>query len=158
MQTLQPHQYKPFNHVINTIPLIIYPIKHTTDKIRAVVPDKESIKKRLEALYAAQGEHLMVGIYHIVFVWEWGGYLMTDVWIYRQSFFDPDYSKTSLDFCKVFKDLAPEAVTGLASEYTLVTLGREQEHRWKFDSLEEYLDRSKTLPVFPEGFAPTEDF
>ncbi len=158
MRNLTPHQYKPFNHRANDVPLIIYPVKSDDNSVKNIVKDSAHILRKLDELYAKYSEELQIGIYHIVFIWGWGGYFMTDIWIYRQAFFSDEYGDTSLDFCKTYKDLEPHQAAGLASQNTIVTLGREQEHRWKFDSVEEYVDRSKSIPDFPTGFTPSEEF
>ncbi len=157
MKPVVPHQYKPFNHQIGDIPLIIYPVKWG-QSLKDLVKNEDEIKQKLNKLYKLQSEDLEVGLYHIVFVWNFGGYFLTDVWIYRKAFFNSGYTETSLDFCRTYKDDSPYHDAGLASGNTIVTIGREQEHSWKFDSLEDYLDRSKSMPEFPPGFAPDEKF
>lgn len=157
MRRLEPHQYLPFNYVEGDIKLIVYPIK-TAEDLHSLLPDQAAIKAHLDALYTAQSDSLERGLYHIVFVWNRHGQLMTDVWVYQRNMIDSIGGETAIEVCLTFQGTTPYAPAGIASENTLVTMGREQEHRWKFDAFEEYLDRNKSLPDFPKGYAPNENY
>lgn len=158
MEAIVPHQYKPFNHRIGDLPLIIYPVKNTND-LHAIVPDKEAIKRHLDELYGEHDDALSRGRFHIIFVWAWRGLLMTDVWVQQPNTMGADIGGImGIDRCLTFKGYELYSPVGIASDNSVVVIGREQEHRWKFDALSDYLDRSQSMPGFPEGFAPVEEF
>jgi hypothetical protein len=157
MRQLEPHQYIPFNHVEGNIDLIVYPII-TADDLHILLPQQTDIQTHLHKLYVAQSDKLDRGVYHIVFIWNRHGQLMTDIWVYQRNMIDSIGGETSIESCLTFQDITLYTPAGIASENTLVTMGREQEHRWKFDTLQEYLDRSKSLPDFPEGYIPNKKY
>lgn len=155
MKNITPRQYKPFNHRIGDIPLIIYPIVG----LHTLVANKTALTQHLDALYQKQDETIGRGRFHIVFVWEWHGLVMTDIWIQQINTLSPDVGgEIGIEKCVTFKGYEQYIPVGIASDNTAVVIGREQEHRWKFDSLDKYLDRSKSMPDFPESFAPVEEF
>lgn len=155
MQQLTPHQYKPFTHTINGIPLIIYAVKNNND-LHDIAPTQQAVCNYLDMVYKANSERLERGLYHIIFTWNRAGLFMTDVWIHQQNMSDAVAGKTTLEACVVFKGTQPYVAAGIASENTLVTLGREQEHAWRSATLESYLNRHESMPDFPEGYAPEE--
>lgn len=158
MKKLIPHQYKPFNYSVNDLPLIIYPIKSAND-LHSILTNRNAIQQHLNTLYKKHDEVLVRGVFHVVFIWVWRGLLMTDIWIQQRNTLGEDVNEEiGIEKCITFKGIDEYSPVGIASGNTMVTLGREQEHRWKFDSLEEYLDRSKSMPDFPDGFAPVEEF
>lgn len=158
MATLVPHQYKPFNHQIGGLPLIIYPVKNTGN-LHVLVSDKDAIRRHLDALYEQHDDMIGRGVFQIVFIWAWRGLLMTDVWIQQPNTMVADVGgEIGIEKCVTFKGFEPYTPIGIASDNSAAVIGREQEYRWKFDALSEYLDRSAAMPDFPDGFAPTEEF
>lgn len=152
-----PATYVPFNYTLGGIPLIVYVMKSHVP-LKELLPDRAALTAHLERLYERQDERLQRGSYHVVFVWNWEGLLMTDVWMYQTSMLNPEGGDTYLEACVPFKGLHQYAPIGLASERSVMILGREQEHRWKFATLADYLDRTKSLPDFPGSMKPTETY
>lgn len=152
---MHPGQYIPYSYSFGKTPLIIYPVKdeHPLDEIFTV---DATINAHLNELYAANAGLLGHGSYHILFVWNLDGQRMTDVWIHDMD----NWSATSgpLLECVTFRGLERCADAGIASGDSILALGREEELRRDCASLEDYLDRSKHVPVFPEGAQPDETF
>ncbi|MGH7869825.1 MAG: Ldh family oxidoreductase [Candidatus Dormibacteraceae bacterium] len=109
-------------------------------------------------LYETHSNDLIRGDYQVVFVWNWSGFIMTDAWIYQPNFMTPAISGVRFpEKCHLYKDMHTYPVVGLGGN-SVVTVGREQEHSWKYDSVEEYVDRTKSMPDFPDGFTPFEEY
>ncbi len=158
MKKIIPHEYIPFNHKIGEITLIIYPVKNFYDQ-HILAPDKAAICQHLNLLYERDDEIQNRGQYHIVFVWGWQGFLMTDIWIHNPNMMGNDVGgDVAIEKCITYKEYEPYPQVGIGSDNSLVIIGREQEHRWRFTSINEYLDRSKSIPEFPDGFAPIEEY
>jgi len=80
---------------------------------------------------------------------------MTDVWIHTME----NWSDSGpLVECRTFRNLEPCTDAGIASGDSLIVLGREEELRRDLKILEDYSDRSKHLPAFPDDIMPTEKF
>ncbi len=151
-------QYKPFSYRHQEIPLIIYPVKdeHPLDALFDR-NDTNSIQKYLDDLYKKNKEVLLKGTYHIVFVWNLEETRMADIWVHNMDNFADPGSGPLID-CFIFKDLERSHDAGIASGDGMIVLGREEELRRKFDEIEEYVDREKHIPEFPERMAPTEEY
>ncbi|MBN2100722.1 hypothetical protein JW710_02410 [Candidatus Dojkabacteria bacterium] len=150
---MKPGQYIPFSFKIGSVDLIVYPVKDE-NPIRDIFADEDDIKQHLEKLYSKN--NLAEGRYHIVFVWNLDGKRMTDVWVHKLENWSAGCGP--LLEVKVFEDLEESDSAGIASGDSIMTLGREEELRRKTNTLEEYLDRSKHMPDFVEGFTPDEKF
>ena len=143
--------YIPFNEVIDTISLIIYPVKDE-NPLQDVFRDKSEIVNHLKDLYQTHND-LIQGSYHILFVWNLNGERMVDVWIHKME----NWSDSGpLLECKTFRGLKEASDAGIASGDSVIALGREEELRRKILSLDKYLDRTKQQPEFPLGMQPDE--
>ncbi len=153
-------QYKPFNHVINGVQLIIYPVKDNNPLQAVYDPkDKKQMLSHIEALYAKHSTALSKGNYHILFVWNLNGKRMTDVWVHNIANFADADSGPLLDNY-VFKDLGLSKDAGIASGDSIIVLGREEELRRQLGAVkvQEYANREKHMPEFPKGMVGTTFF
>lgn len=148
-----PGQYLPCNHKINQIDLIVYPVLDE-NPLKDVFENESEIKKHLDQLY--KKFNLEEGRYHIIFAWNLNGNKMVDVWIHKLE----NWSEGCGPLLKVrtFENLEETNEAGIASGDSIMTLGREEELRRSFETLEDYLDREKYLPEFLEGFKPDKRF
>lgn len=146
-------QYKPFNHAINGINLIIYPVKDDNPLQAVFDPkDKKQMIRHIESLYAKHTKSLNKGTYHILFVWNLDGKRMTDVWVHNMNNVIETTSGPLLD-SYVFKDLELSTDAGIASGDSILVLGREEELRRKLGKntdIREYVNREKHMPDFPQ--------
>ncbi len=153
-------QYKPFNHVINGVQLIIYPVKDNNPLQAVYDPkDKKQMLSHIEALYIKHKTALSKGNYHILFVWNLKGKRMTDVWVHSiENFADADSGPLLENY--VFKDLALSKEAGIASGDSIIVLGREEELRRQLGTVkvQEYANREKHMPEFPKGMIGTSFF
>jgi len=148
-----PRQYKPFNLKINNIPLIVYPVKDE-NPLREVFKDTKEIIEHIKKIYS-ENAHVNKGSYHILFIWNLNGERMTDIWIHDMK----NWSDSGpLLECHTFRDVTICEDAGIASGDSIIVLGREEELRRKSKSIEDYYDRTKTLPDFPNGMRPDEKF
>lgn len=147
-------QYKPFSLTLCNQNLIVYPVLDE-NPLSDVFNKSADIETHLSELYKKNQSTLQKGQYHIVFVWNLDGKRMTDVWI--NSINDWTDSGPILE-CYTFRETEPCDDAGIASGDSIIALGREEELRRKCSSLEEYLDRSKLQPEFPEGMQPIKKF
>jgi hypothetical protein len=151
---MKPRQYKPYTSNFKAIPCIIYPVKDE-NPLQDVYKNETEITVYLNELYAKHSEALEKGSYHILFVWNLDGHRMTDVWIHDMK----NWSDSGpLLECLTFRGLDTCEDAGIASGDSVIVLGREEELRRTLSSLEEYVDRTKYVPVFPEGMQPAEHF
>jgi hypothetical protein len=154
---MSARQYRPYSTKINNKPLIIYPVRDE-NPLQEVFDksDLESINNHLKNLYKKFKNKLSQGSYHIIFVWNLESQRMTDVWIYDMK----DWSGNSGPIleCLTFRELEECNNAGIASGDSIIALGREEELRRISRDLEEYLDRSKEQPEFPEGMQPEGDY
>lgn len=151
---MNPRQYKPFTSNFKNIPRIIYPVKDE-NPLQDVFRNEAEISAHLDELYGQHRETLDKGSYHILFVWNLEGHRMTDVWTHDMK----NWSDSGpLLECFTFRDLDTCEDAGIASGDSVIVLGREEELRRTLPNLEEYVDRSKHLPVFPEGMQPVKRF
>ncbi|MBI2790620.1 MAG: hypothetical protein HYX61_01565 [Gammaproteobacteria bacterium] len=145
-------QYKPFNHTINGINLIIYPVKDGSPLQAIFDPkNKKQMITHIEALYAKHAKSLHKGTYHILFVWNLDGKRMTDIWVHNMNNVIEANSGPLLD-SYVFKDLESSKDAGIASGDSIIVLGREEELRRKLKNtdIKEYVNREKHMPDFPK--------
>jgi hypothetical protein len=151
MQT--PGQYIPFNHKINDIDLIVYPVLDE-NPLEEIFTNEEDIKVHLNELYEIN--NITEGRYHILFVWNLDKQRMTDIWIHKLE----NWSEGCGPLLEVitFKKYKQTNDAGIASGDSIITLGREEELRRNTNTLEDYLDRSKLLPDFMPGFKPNKKF
>ncbi len=149
-------QFKPFNHNIGKLQLIVYPVRDENPLYEVFDrKDNYSIQEHLDNLYKKHLEGLSKGAYHIVFVWSLGGERMTDVWIHDME----NWSDSGpLIECNTFRNLEVCSDAGIASGDSVIVLRREEELRRRVDNLAKYLDRGKYSPIFPEGMEPIESF
>lgn len=146
-------QYMPFTLHFNKIPLIVYPVKDESP-IAEVFENEDDIQEHLEELYK-NNKALLSGNYHILFVWNLDGERMTDVWVHNMKNWSD--SGPLLD-CYTFREMKPCEDAGIASGDSIIALGREEELRRRCELLEQYIDRSKLIPTFPEGLQPDKTF
>jgi hypothetical protein len=153
---MSARQYKPFSYQVETLPLIVYPVKDENPLEEIFDPANEpAIEKHLDKLYQTQKKILIRGNYHILFVWNLDRHRMTDVWIhYLKNWSDSG----PLVECLTFRDLQLCHDAGIASGDSLIVLGREEELRRQLNNLPEYLDRLKHQPIFPAGLQPKKVF
>ena len=144
--------YKPLNHKIFDIPLIIYVAKEIEGFDRN---KKNSVEDYLESVYKVNAELLNKGSYHIIIVWSLDGNKMADIWVNDMNNFED--TGPVID-CFVFKETERFVTTGQAAGDEMIVLGREEELRRKINNLDEYVDRSKYLPDFPEYMQLLEEF
>src|SRR5579859_5905892 len=136
--------FKPINYKIFNIPLIIYIAKEIDGFDRS---NKNSVQEYLDSVYKENKEILNKGSYHIIIVWSLDGNKMADVWIHDMNNFE-DTGPVIDSY--VFKNTEKFVTTGQAAGDEMIVLGREEELRRKINNLEEYVDRSKHTPEFPE--------
>ena len=146
-------QYIPFTIEVENIPLIVYPVKDE-NPLEEVFNNKEDIVKHINELYK-QNPVLIVGEYHILFVWNLDKERMTDVWIHKME----NWSDSGpLISCKTFRCYEECTDAGIASGDSIIVLGREEELRRHSKDIGTFIDRSKKLPEFPNGFTPDTEF
>lgn len=149
-------QYRPFTHKWEKISLIVYPVKDENPLTEVFdAKDDHSIQNHLNELYQKYYKALCKGDYHILFVWNLEGSRMTDVWIHDMT----NWSDSGpLIECITFRGLKLCDDAGIASGDSVIVLGREEELRRRVGKVQEYVDRKKHLPDFPDGMTPTESF
>ena len=146
-------QYIPFTIKIQNIPLIVYPVKDE-NPLEKVFTNKEDIVKHIKELYK-QNPTLTIGEYHILFVWNLEKERMTDVWIHQME----NWSDSGpLISCKTFRGYKECTDAGIASGDSIIVLGREEQLRRNSKDIGTYVERSKKLPEFPNGFTPDTEF
>lgn len=146
-------QYIPFTIEVQNIPLIVYPVKDE-NPLEEVFTNKEDIVIHIKELYK-QNPTLTEGVYHILFVWNLEEERMTDVWIHKME----NWSDSGpLISCKTFRGYKECTDAGIASGDSIIVLGREEELRRNSKDIDTYVDRSKKLPEFPNGFTPNTEF
>ena len=151
---MNSRQYKPYTSTFKTIPRIIYPVKDE-NPLQDVYKNETEITAYLDRLYSKHAEALERGSYHILFVWNLEGHRMIDIWIHDMK----NWSDSGpLLECLTFRDLDTCEDAGIASGDSVIVLGREEELRRTLSDLEEYVDRAKHVPVFPDGMEPSEPF
>ncbi len=155
-QLYTARQYKPFNYSFKNIPLIVYPVKDE-NPLNEVFSntDTNSINKHLDDLYDGHSKILDTGNYHILFVWNLEGNRMVDVWIHNMSNWSNSGPLLSVF---TFRNLEICDDAGIASGDSIITLAREEELRRKIGNIDEYVDRNKYMPTFPDGMQPIESF
>ncbi|MBU0570347.1 hypothetical protein KKB40_06270 [Patescibacteria group bacterium] len=149
-------QYRPFTHKLEKKSLIVYPVRDENPLTEVFDPqDNNSIQRHLEDLYQKHQESLNRGDYHILFVWNLEGSRMTDIWIHDMT----NWSDSGpLIECVTFRDLEVCHDAGIASGDSVIVLGREEELRREVNNLQEYIDRERHVPNFPDGMTPTKSF
>ncbi len=141
----------PFTVTVGDIPTIAYLIcTRQSNDATELLHSQDDAVKWLEELYT-EHSFVRVGEYHIVFLWRIETVLMTDVFVHHRIFSNTDAGGHAIE-PHVFKQKTVCKATGVASRYSLITLGREQEHSCRFDTVADYVDRDASLPSFPEGF------
>lgn len=88
-----------------------------------------------------------------VIIYNDGQDAMTDVWIYDKI---ESWGSGPLVDVKIFRNFAPEQNTGVSAGDGLILLGREEEHRRKKGSPQDYLEGDR--PELPPGIMLEEDF
>ena len=153
---MSARQYKPFSHKFKNTPLIVYPVKDENPLEQIFSPPNEkTITKHLDSVYRKNKQLLTKGDYHILFVWNLEGHKMVDIWIHDMQ----NWSDSGpLIECITFRDLQRCHDAGIASGDSIIALGREEELRRSIKDLNEYVDRKKYMPNFPEGLQPKESF
>ncbi|MDQ7020630.1 MAG: hypothetical protein Q9M91_02170 [Candidatus Dojkabacteria bacterium] len=81
---------------------------------------------------------------------------MTDVWVHKLENWSEGCGP--LLEVKTFENLEETSEAGIASGDSIMALGREEELRRNTESFEDYLDRSKVMPEFMDGFKPNKKF
>lgn len=143
--------YTPIRFDIQNIPTIIYPcsgLEKVFDRNQ-----EECIEQHLLNLYQ-ENTILLKGDsqYHVIILWTEKNSRMTDIWIHAQL---ESWGSGPLVDAKIFRNFTPELNIGVSAGDGLIMLGREEEHRRKKATFEEFLNGDR--PVLPEGLNATEN-
>ncbi len=152
--------YRPFTRLgFNLPPRIVYIARDEKAPVEAIISRnvKCGIEAHIEKLYWAHPE-LATGDFHILFLWNHHGMLMTDVWIMRVA--DPICPDSgALGEIHIFAGFEISTGTGHASDDTFAALYGEALLRRKLGlPIAEYVNRGLYLPEIPPEFMTQEPF
>ncbi len=149
---MSARQYLPIHESFEGQRTIIYPVKDEVP-LRDIFKNKEQLIAYVEEVY--RHNSLPNSQYHIAFVWNKHGTPMLDVWINMVN--EHSDSGPLLNYLGFENTRLIDKPSDIASGDTIIALSGEEMKRRKFSSTEEYLT-DLTLPEFPNGLMPEEEF
>lgn len=139
------HSYfRNLDYKINNKHVIVYPDKDAVGAYKGF--DYESLGKYIENIINENKEYFKGSTYLIVFLWNYEGKKMVDIWKFDANFVDD--RSGPLGEAKIFKEGKECSDLGLASGSTLMILGYEEKLRRQSDNIQAYFDGpSPELPL-----------